>query len=325
MIDVSVIVVNRNTRELLRACLTSVDADVSVTSRETIVVENGSTDGSREMLARDFPHVRVRFNDHNEGFAKPNNDGMRMAQGKYFFLLNSDAKVAPGTLGAMKDFLDTHPEAGACGPRLIYPDGRLQRSVSRAHSLRTHFFDMTGLDRIFAGSWLFGGGEMTTCPYDTARISPVENLMGAAFMIRRTVTEKTGMFDEELSIYYNEMDWFIRMRNDGWVVYYVPTATVTHHRGATAAIVNRGFQHFTEMYYNVFYYFEKHYGFHAVVLYRCLLVVGFTPRLLLWWGRSWFDHAEYVQHMRTYSGKVLALGLHFWVPVTSYKPASGPL
>lgn len=323
MIDVSVIVVNRNTRELLRACLASVEADVSVASRETIVVENGSTDGSREMLANAFPHVRVRLNDRNEGFAKPNNDGMRMARGKYFFLLNSDAKIEPGTLGAMKDFLDAHPEAGACGPRLIYPDGRLQRSVSRAHSLLTHLFDMTGLDRVFAGSRFFGGGEMTTCPYDPDRIAPVENLMGAAFLTRRAVTEKTGMFDEELSIYYNEMDWFMRMRNDGWVVYYVPTTTVTHHRGATAAIVNRGFQHFTEMYYNVFFFFEKHYGVLAVVLYRLLLIVGFTPRLVLWWGRSLFDHSEYVKHMLTYSKKVLALGLHFWVPVTSYKPGAG--
>jgi hypothetical protein len=323
MIEVSVIIVNRNTRELLRACLTSINADVSVTSRETIVVDNGSTDGSREMLAEDFPHVRVRFNDHNEGFARPNNDAMRMAQGKYFFLLNSDAWIEPGTLGAMKTFLDTHPEAGACGPRLIYPDGRQQRSVSRSHSLLTHFFDMTGLDRLFAESPLFGGGEMTTCPYDPAATSTVENLMGAAFMTRRTVTEKTGMFDEELSIYYNEMDWFMRMRNDGWGVYYVPTTAVRHHRGATTAIVNSGFQHFTEMYYNVFFFFQKHYGFPAVVVYRLLLIAGFTPRLVLWWGRSLSDRSEYVKHMRTYSGKVLALGLRFWVPVESHRPPAG--
>lgn len=323
MVEVSVIVVNRNTRDLLGACLASVDADTSVASRETIVVDNGSTDGSRELLAQEFPHVRVRFNDRNERFAKPNNDGMRIAQGKYFFLLNSDARIEPGTLGAMKDFLDTHPEAGACGPRLVYPDGRLQRSVSRFHSLRTHLFDMTGFDRLFAQSWFFGGGEMTTCPYDPDATAAVENLMGAAFMTRRTVTEKTGMFDEELSIYYNEMDWFMRMRNDGWLVYYVPTTTVVHHRGATAGVVNRGFQHFTEMYYNVFVFFQKQFGFTAVVVYRLLLIVGFFPRLVFWWGRSLFDHSEYVDHMRTYSGKVLALGLQFWVPVKSYKPTTG--
>ena len=158
--DVSIVIVNRNTRELLRECLTSVRADLTVPDREVIVIDNGSTDGSVELLRDMFPEVRTILNTDNEGFAKPNNDGMRFAKGRFLFLLNSDARIEPGTLGVLTGFLMAHPGAGACGPRLIYPDGRLQRSVSLPHSFRTHVFDMLFLDALFPWSRFFAGGEM---------------------------------------------------------------------------------------------------------------------------------------------------------------------
>jgi GT2 family glycosyltransferase len=322
VIDVSIVIVNRNTRELLRACLDSIRKDPSVPQREVIVVDNASTDGSREMLASAYPEVRVQSNDANQGFARPNNDGMRMASGRYFFLLNSDTEIAPGTLGAMVDFMERNPRAAACGPKLIYADGRLQRSVSKAHTLLTHLFDMLSLDRLFPNIYFFSGGEMMTCPYDPDREQEVPTLMGAAFVARREMVQQCGMFDEELSIYYNEMDWFMRMHDGGWTVYYVPTTTVIHHRGATTAVANKAFEQLNEMYYNVFFFFRKHYGVMGMIGYRMLLIVGFLPRLLVWSLRRTLKTTDHVRYMQQYSQKVLWLGLTWWSPIQKLKPGA---
>jgi GT2 family glycosyltransferase len=321
MMDVSIIIVNLNTRELLLGCLRSVFADASHATKEVIVIDNGSTDGSVEMLRHDFPNVRLLCNVTNEGFAKPNNDGMWQAKGRFLFLLNSDTIVSPGTVDAMVAFLEAHPDAGACGPKLLYPDGRLQRSVGGFHTLWTHVCDMLLLDKLIPRSRLFGGGEMTTFPYDENRPCEAETLMGAAFVVRREVLEKTGMFDEDLSIYYNEMDWFLRMHSDGWKVWYVPTTTVVHYRGATAAIVNKNFRYFDEMYRNSMVFYQKHYGRGAVVLFRLMLLVGFSFRTVGWGVVRLVAPSERAGHMATYSWKTLLLGAQFWKAVP--KPGAG--
>jgi N-acetylglucosaminyl-diphospho-decaprenol L-rhamnosyltransferase len=118
MTDISIIVVNLNTCDLLHACLASVYADGSPLRKEVIVIDNGSTDGSVEMVTREFPDVRLVKNTTNEGFARPNNVGMQMAMGRYLFLLNSDAALQPGALGKLSTFLDGNPGAGACGPEV---------------------------------------------------------------------------------------------------------------------------------------------------------------------------------------------------------------
>ncbi len=312
MVDVSVIVVNLNTKDLLRACLDSVFAHPDRLAVEVIVVDNHSEDGSVEMVVSRYPSVILQVNPANEGFAKPNNDGMRQAKGKYFFLLNSDAVVLPGCLGALSRFLDGNPQVGACGPMIRYPDGRIQRSVCKTHSLWTHVCDMLFLDKLFPQSRLFGGGEMTTNPYDELSPQEVESIMGAAVLVRRAAVDETGGFDERLSVYYNEMDWFRRMRQLGWGIAYVPDACVYHHRGATAAKANWRFELYDEMYKNVFHYYRKHYGLGGVVLYRLLLAVGFVPRAVGWNLASVLRPSAYRRHMAQYSFKTLLLGLTFW-------------
>ncbi|MEK9136735.1 MAG: glycosyltransferase family 2 protein, partial [Bacteroidota bacterium] len=271
MFDISVIIVNLNTKSLLKACLDSVFAESSSVNLEVIVIDNGSTDGSIEMVKFDYPQVKLKVNQSNEGFAKPNNDGMRMATGRYLFLLNSDTVVKPGAVAALKSFLDTHLEAGVCGPMLLYPDGRLQRSVCSFHTLWTHACDMLALDKLFPGTRLFGGGEMTTFPYDENQTQEVDSLMGAAVLLRREVWERVGGFDERFVIYYNEMDWFKRIKEGRWGIFYVHNAQIIHHRGATAAIVNKEFTYFDEMYANTLLFFQKHYGRMSVVAYKLLL------------------------------------------------------
>jgi GT2 family glycosyltransferase len=313
MIDISTVILNLNTRDLLHACLASVCAEGSPLRTETIVIDNGSTDGSPDMVTRSFPDVRLVKNQSNEGFARPNNVGMEMATGRYLFLLNSDAAVHPGALGRLTAFLDAHPEAGACGPRLVYPGGRQQRSVKGFPTLWTHFCDMFLLDKIFSQTRLFGRGEMAYFSYD--RTAEVDHVMAAAFLVRREVLKTAGMFDERFSIYYNDMDWCYRIKEQDWKIYYVHDAVVTHHGGKTVDAINRDFSYFHELYNNVMLFYEKHYGRFAVVVYKLLLAAGFLWRSIAWTVRWLLFRSQRARTMMSFSWKSLATGAKFWIPL----------
>ena len=312
MPEVSVIIVNWNTRDMLAACLESVCAERDSVDLEIIVVDNGSTDGSAGMVRDRYPHVRLRENPSNERFAKPNNDGMRMARGPYFLLLNSDIEVTKGAIEALKRYLDDHPETGACGPMLLYPDGSLQRSVSKDHTLWTHVCDMLLLDKLFPKSRFFAGGVMATYPYDETVAQDVESLMGAAFMVRRTVTEQTGMFDQDLSIYYNEQDWLRRMREDGWKIAYTPDARMVHHHGVTTRLANIDLGLVEEMYDNVTWYYDKHYGRWGAMFYRLMLLVGYLPRTMGWALLHLLHPTERSGSLLPFSLKTLSIASAFW-------------
>ncbi len=310
--DVSVIIVNLNTCELLDACLASVERERVTISLEAIVIDNGSSDGSVAMVAEKYPATLLLKNARNQGFARPNNEGLRRAQGRHLLLLNSDTVVRPGAFRTMVEFLDAHPEAGACGPRLIYPDGRLQYSAKGFPTLWTHFCDMTGLDRLFPRTVLFGSGELRSFDYDHA--GTADHLMAAAFLVRRETYEKVGPLDERFAIYYNDMDWCYRMVHAGWTIWYVPDAVVEHHLGKTVGAVNKRFTFFTMLYNNVMFFYQKHYGRGAIIVYRLLLAAGFAVRSVAWSIRAALQPSEANRHMRTFAFKSLLFGLAFWRP-----------
>jgi GT2 family glycosyltransferase len=310
--DISVIIVNLNTRELLDACLASVERERATLSLEAIVIDNGSTDGSVAMVERTYPQTLLVKNARNEGFARPNNEGLRRAKGRHLLLLNSDTVVRPGAFRRMVDFLESHPDAGACGPRLIYPDGRLQYSAKGFPTLWTHFCDMSGLDRLFPRTVLFGSGELRSFDYDHA--GTADHLMAAAFLVRRETYEKVGPLDERFAIYYNDMDWCYRMVQAGWKIWYVPDAVVEHHLGKTVGAVNKRFTFFTMLYNNVMFFYQKHYGRSSIIVYRLLLAAGFAVRCAIWSVRAVVQPSEANRHMRTFAFKSLLFGLAFWRP-----------
>lgn len=312
MIDISIIIVNCNTRDLLRACLQSIKTDRSA-SREVLVIDNGSTDGSVDMVQQDFSDVRLIVNAVNQGFASPNNVGMREATGRYVFLLNSDTEFKPGTLKALVTFLDEHPEACACGPRLVYPNGTQQNSVKGFPSLWTHLCDMFLFDKMFPHSMVFGKGEMRWFDYD--HDAKVDHVMAAALLVRRDALASIGLLDERFSIYYNDMDWCWRMAKLGWSVWYTPSAVVVHHLGATIGTVNRKFERFEELYNNTMLFYKKRYGAWAVPMYKILLAAGFVPRSIVWSVVSIIGRTAHAKMMCEFSFRSLLLGLRFWRPL----------
>ncbi|MGA9362799.1 MAG: glycosyltransferase family 2 protein [Bacteroidota bacterium] len=307
-IDLSLVIANHNTRKLLGDCLQSLQRGNGGISTEAIVVDNGSSDGSPEMLAERFPDAILIRNSTNEGFAKPNNQGLRIARGRYLMLLNSDTIVRPRALETLVRFMDEHPEVGACGPRLLYPDGRLQPSCRSLPSLWRHFCDMTGLETFFPNS-AFGNFE-TRFKYD--RDEEVDQPMGAALLVRREAVQDVGYLDERLKIYYNDADWCMRIRQAGWSIRFVHDSEIIHHGSMTTAITNRRLEQFDEMFQNCLYYYQKHFGRAAIVVYKVLTAFGFFFRAIFWKlvflsqkNNAAFDRLAYAR-------KALRVGLRFW-------------
>ena len=314
--EVTVIVVNFNTRLLLHACLNSVVTSTVLT--EIIVVDNGSVDGSAEMVRKEFPSVILICNKTNERFAKPNNDAMKRARGKYFFLLNSDAELRPGCLEQLVRYLGVHADAGAVGPQLLNPDGSVQPSVRGFVSLWTHVCDMLVLDRLFPTSRLFASSEMTYFDHMSER--SVDHVMAAALLIRADVIHKLGPLDERLSIYYNDLDLSLRLRRAGWKIVFLPHAKALHHGGRTARPMMGNREIFLEQYQNIFYYFQKHYGLASLLVYKLLMILGFFPRLVYWSARSLVNRSELVLNQRAVAVKSFLIALTFWrIPMHNLK------
>lgn len=303
--DLSVIIVNHNTVDLLRDSLTSLRTEGEVLELQVIVVDNGSGDGSPEMVAEQFPNVTLIRNRSNEGFAKPNNQGLKIAEGRYVMLLNSDTIVKPQSLKKLVAFMDRHPDAGACGPRLLNPDGTLQRSCRSFPSLWRHFCDMSGLENLLPG--IFGNFE-TRFAHD--RDAEVDQPMGAALLVRADVVRQVGTLDEQFKIYYNEVDWCRRITKAGWKIFFVYDAEIIHYGGKTTEMTNRSLQQFDEMSRNTMSYYEKHFGRMGVLSYRMLLVLGFSIRTALWKIISIFRSGPTVESRLMFAKKFLSIGLH---------------
>jgi len=229
-VDLSIIVVSYNTRELLCDCLTSIAETVGDLACETIVVDNASIDGSAPMVRRYFPGVRLIRSPENRGFAAANNLGIAVSRGRHVLLLNSDAVLMPGTARAMVDFLDAHPGAGMVGARLLNPDGSFQYSYADFPSLTGELLLLTRLaPMVYTPTY-------PSYPLErSVQERSVDWVSGACLMARRATIDAIGPLDESYFMYTEETDWCYRARRGGWSVHYLPEATVVHWVGQSAA------------------------------------------------------------------------------------------
>ena len=275
MLDLSIIVVNWNSQDLLRKCLEHVRRTAHQISYEIIVVDNASSDGSQAMVRYEFPDVQLIENSENTGFAKANNQGIAISQGRYVLLLNSDAFVEDSTLGRMVEFMDQHPEAGMAGCKLLYKDGRLQPSCSRFPTLASELYAATGLEKLFPKSQTFGQHLMLHWDYDDVR--EVDVVMGAFMLVRRQVIDEVGGMDERYFMYSEEVDWCFRIKQQGWKILFNPDAQAIHLWGGTAGRVS-SLMH-VQMYRSKVQYFRKNHGVLSAILLKILIGLGCVLRL----------------------------------------------
>ena len=228
-VRLSVVVLSWNTREILRACLASLERDAPCEPREIIVVDNGSRDGSSGMVAREFPEVRLIANPENRLYAEGNNQGARAATGRYLCLLNSDTEVRPGALDRLTGFLESHPEYGAVAPKLVNPDGTVQRACRRFPSLLEPLVESTSLGNLPPGSWLswwWGMGD-----FDHQHSRDVLQPPGACLVSRTAEYQELGGLDPSLSLFFNDVDLCLQLWRKGRRIRYLAEAEVMHHLG----------------------------------------------------------------------------------------------
>lgn len=237
MFDVSVIIVNFNMKGQIDRCLASLFEDIRETNLlvDVVVVDNGSSDGSREMLKEKYPHVRLLAQSKNLGFGAAQNLGLESVPSRYYFVLNPDTYFYPGEKSIKKlfDFMELDKKVGIVGPKILYPDGTIQYSCYRFPSLWHPFFIRTELankkgkkyQRYFAMK-----------DYDHKETRPVDWLMGSALFIRASALAEVGKFDESYWMYYEDGDLCRRFWEKGWGVYYFPKTSIEHvySRGSAA-------------------------------------------------------------------------------------------
>ncbi len=222
--DVSVVVVTWNALPWLEQCLDS------VAGRDIVVVDNGSTDGTVAFVRERYPGVRVIEQD-NRGMGGVNNTGMRAADGRYFFLLNSDAWVLGDGLDQLVQLADGHPEAAVVGPKLLNTDGTLQRSARGEPTLWRLATEYFFIRKLAPHTRLLN--PLYRGDFDHDRLEEVDWLYGPALLVRREAVDAVGLFDEDFFMFSEEVDWLTRFRRAGWTVLFYPGAEVVHVGGAS--------------------------------------------------------------------------------------------
>lgn len=229
-IDVSVIILNFNTLALTKLCLQSLkQSKLGSYSMEIIVCDNASTDGTIEMVRKEFPDVLCIQNGGNIGFAAGNNPGIKRAKGRYVLLLNSDTEVTSNVMKYMITFVDSHPKAGAATCKLILTDGSMDPACHRGFPTPWPAFTyFTNLEKLFPTSRLFGqyhqGYKDVTKPHE------VDSISGAFFMVRKEVIKEVGLLDEDFFMYAEDIDWAYRIKKSGWQIWFTPQVSVLHKK-----------------------------------------------------------------------------------------------
>ena len=280
--DVSVIIVNWNTKGLLRDCLSSVYEHAGDVDYGIIVIDNASTDGSVSMVKNDFPDVILIENSENRGFAVANNQGMAVAKSKYVLLLNSDTVVLDNAIANTVHFANENPQAAVVGCRVLNPDRTLQRTCFMFPSVLNMLLSSSYLYKLFPKNRFFGREQMTW--WDRNDVRQVDVVTGCFMLVRREAIEQVGMMDEEFFIYGEETDWCYRFREKGWKVMFAPVGEIIHFGGQSTA--QKPVAMIVQLRLSILKFMKKHYSQPAYLTARFLVALFFAIRLPVWLAKA---------------------------------------
>jgi N-acetylglucosaminyl-diphospho-decaprenol L-rhamnosyltransferase len=269
--NLSIVIVNWNTRDLLATCLESVLVSPGHAEREVLVVDNASTDGSARMVRERFPQVDLIENQTNVGFACANNQAIQRCRGRYVLLLNSDTRVMGNALEVLEAFMEGHPRAGAAGAKLLNADGSLQPSVHPMLTPAHEFWRLIFLDNVIHRATY--GAEF----WKATQPRPVEVIKGACLMLRREALSEIGLLDESYFMYTEEVDLCYRLARAGWQLWWVPTAWVTHYGEASSRQVAQDM--YIQLYRSKIQFYRKFGGGKRAGFYKWLVRLAYWPRL----------------------------------------------
>jgi hypothetical protein len=278
MVDVSIIIVNWNTREVVQGCLTSIYEQTRDIDYEVIVVDNASTDGSAEMVKKNFPRVILIENSENRGFAAANNQGIAIAKGRYMLLLNSDTVVLDNAIAKIVSFADDNPDAAVMGCRVLNTDMTLQPTCFMFPSILNMLLSTSYLYKLFRKSKFFGRERMAWWGRNDVR--EVDVVTGCFMLVRRESIEQVGLMDERFFMYAEETDWCYRFKKAGYKIIFAPHAEIIHIGGESSklaavemALLERGSR---------LLFFKKHGGYVTYALACVLIALFFLLRIPYW-------------------------------------------
>lgn len=283
--DLSICLVTLNSRLFLRDCLDSVIANTHRVAYEIIVVDNGSEDGTQQMLREGYPQVQLLQNRSNLGFSKPMNQAIAASCGDFLLALNPDTLIDEDSFSTQIDFLRLHPSAGVSIPKVLNPDGSFQARSRRGDSRPTAVFGhFLGLGKLFPQSHALNDYLMSWLPED--EVSEVKAVSGSCMFIRRECWREVGGFDEAFFAYQEDSDFCIRARANGWTVMYTPVSRVTHF-GGRGGSKTQPIKTIYEWHRSYFLLYRKHYAREHFFLFNWFyygLMVAKLILTLLWNG-----------------------------------------
>ncbi len=279
MVDVSVIIVSWNTRDILKQCLESLYKETEGLRYEVIVVDNHSSDGTVRMIRKEFPDVRLIKNPENRGFAAANNQGIQASKGEFLLLLNSDTIILNNAVKKVFDFACEQEGAAATGCRVLNKNRTLQRNCFMFPSVLNMFLSTTYLYKLFPENRFFGREQMTW--WDMENKKRVDVVTGCFILVRNAAVREVGSLDERFFMYAEETDWCYRFKKSGWEVYYTPDAEIIHLGGQSSKKVRE--KMIIQLRLSLLDFMKKH---HSGLEYRaaCFLVFMFFVLRVPYWS-----------------------------------------
>lgn len=284
MIDLGIVIVNWNTRDLLRRCLDTVFASTGDIIYRVVVVDNGSEDGSADMVQAAFPQADVIDGQGNVGYPAGNNLGLEALgfspEGavedapRYVLLLNPDTELSPPTLADAVAYMDSHPDAGVMGPKLVLPDGSLDLACRRSFPTpEVSLWRMIGFSKLFPNSRTFARYNLTFL--DENEETEVDSVVGAFMIARKEAVEQVGMLDDGFFMYGEDLDWAKRIKEAGWKVMYYPAIEVKHVKRAASRQSKRAQFEFVRA---MLLFYRKHYQSSTIFPVHWAVMLGLALR-----------------------------------------------
>ena len=277
--DLSICIVTYQARDYLKECLKSLEENTHEHKYEVIVVDNGSHDGTKELIRSNFPEARLIENSLNAGFTQPMNQAMKLSIGRYVLQLNPDTVILPGALDKLVAFMSSQSEVGICGPKVMNKDGSLQKSCRRGESrplaVLSYFL---GLSNIFPAKKVFGEYQMSYMDENDTHL--VAGVAGSCMMIQREVINRIGFLDERFYAYQEDADYCFRARQAGWKVYYYPEAQIIHYGGKGGSRVHP-YRSIYEWHKSYWLYYKKNLSQDYFFLFNWLYYLLMLIKLLI--------------------------------------------
>lgn len=293
-VDVSVIIVSWNTNEILKNCLKSIYQETQRVSFEVIVIDNDSVDGTPDMINKEFSEVILIANNENRGFAAANNQGLKIAHGRYSLLLNPDTVILENAIDKMIPIADKRPEYAVLGCKVYENKDVVQMTGFAFPCFTITLYNLTGLKRLFPKSRIFGKEKMFWWDRNSER--EIDVISGMFMLVRKEAIDEIGLMDEDYFVYAEEADWCYRFWKEGWGCFFTPAAKIIHLDGGGKSTAQVSVKMFVQIQKSLLVFHRKNLGWFSWIATKNIFIIAMILRLLVFKILSFLKVGENSRH-----------------------------